>query len=292
VLLNQLAARAEELRGVLNEVSAFSAEDESSADAPIVSKTFTGPDLGTAYQLKQPGVEIFNLLEKQEKAVARAISGDDNAMKAFKRANAKDATEAVAVDHTNDRNYLDPVHERKDVHFFKRGRRMVMSEESWGHRKPFIEDNELMGWGAFKTPSLRNISLTGPYMHNGRFLTLRQVLDFYEFDNPDLIPAHAINNPDLHPEMGRLGLNPDGLILGQGKVNLVQVQDSEALLFFLLCLTDERVKYEKAPFDHPSIRIVNGFDGGDPANVHWFEVTSVGADGRGNTPPPKFPTGE
>ena len=129
-------------------------------------------------------------------------------------------------------------------------------------------------------------------MHNGRFLTLRQVLDFYEFDNPDLIPAHAINNPDLHPEMGRLGLNPDGLILGQGKVNLVQVQDSEALLFFLLCLTDERVKYEKAPFDHPSIRIVNGFDSGDPANEHWFEVTAVGADGRGNTPPPKFPTGE
>jgi len=291
VLLNQLATRAEELRGFLNEVSASSSEAVGSVDAPIVSKTFTGPDLGSAYQLKQPGVEIFNFLEKQEKAVARAIKGDDNEMKAFKRANAKEATEAVAVDHTNDRNYIDPAHERKDVHFFKRGRRMVMSEESWGHRKPFIEDNELMGWGAFKTPSLRNVALTGPYMHNGRFLTLRQLLDFYEFDNPDLIPAHAINNPDLHPEMGRLGLNPDGLILGQGKVNLVQVQDSEALLFFLLCLTDERVKYEKAPFDHPSIRIVNGFDGGDPANEHWFEVTAVGADGRGDTPP-KFPTGE
>lgn len=33
--------------------------------------------------------------------------------------------------------------------------------------------------GAFKTPSLRNVALTAPYMHDGRFATLAQVLDFY-----------------------------------------------------------------------------------------------------------------
>jgi cytochrome c peroxidase len=33
--------------------------------------------------------------------------------------------------------------------------------------------------GAFKTPSLRNVALTGPYMHDGRFLTLRQTIEFY-----------------------------------------------------------------------------------------------------------------
>jgi cytochrome c peroxidase len=33
--------------------------------------------------------------------------------------------------------------------------------------------------GAFKTPSLRNIALTAPYMHDGRFKTLRDVLEFY-----------------------------------------------------------------------------------------------------------------
>jgi cytochrome c peroxidase len=32
---------------------------------------------------------------------------------------------------------------------------------------------------AFKTPTLRNITLTAPYMHNGVFNTLQQVLDFY-----------------------------------------------------------------------------------------------------------------
>jgi cytochrome c peroxidase len=33
--------------------------------------------------------------------------------------------------------------------------------------------------GAFKTPTLREISLTGPYMHDGRFATLREVVEHY-----------------------------------------------------------------------------------------------------------------
>src|SRR5260370_22282892 len=33
--------------------------------------------------------------------------------------------------------------------------------------------------GAFKTPTLRNVALTAPYMHDRRFTTLKQVLDFY-----------------------------------------------------------------------------------------------------------------
>lgn len=33
--------------------------------------------------------------------------------------------------------------------------------------------------GAFKTPTLRNVALTAPYVHDGRFATLSQVLEFY-----------------------------------------------------------------------------------------------------------------
>jgi len=33
--------------------------------------------------------------------------------------------------------------------------------------------------GAYKAPTLRNIELTAPYMHNGRFNTLEEVIDFY-----------------------------------------------------------------------------------------------------------------
>ena len=35
-------------------------------------------------------------------------------------------------------------------------------------------------WGAFKTPTLREIANTGPYMHDGRFKTLEEVVDFYD----------------------------------------------------------------------------------------------------------------
>jgi hypothetical protein len=196
------------------------------------------------------------------------------------------------VDHSTNRNFLDyaKFSHRKEIHFFKRARRMVMSEETWGHRKPFISDNELMGWGAFKTPSLRNVALTEPYMHNGRFLSLRQVLDFYSFDNPDLIPADPVYNPDLHPDMGRLPLNDDGVIDGgDKKINLVQVQDAESLLFFLMCLTDQRVEYEKAPFDHPSITIVNGFSNTRIDAEDAFQVSAVGANGYPK-PPSQFPS--
>ncbi len=34
-------------------------------------------------------------------------------------------------------------------------------------------------YGAFKIPSLRNVGLTAPYMHDGRFQTLEEVVDFY-----------------------------------------------------------------------------------------------------------------
>ncbi len=46
--------------------------------------------------------------------------------------------------------------------------------------------------GAFKTPTLREIARTAPYMHDGRFATLRQVIDFYDqggTPNPHLDPA-------------------------------------------------------------------------------------------------------
>ena len=33
---------------------------------------------------------------------------------------------------------------------------------------------------AFKTPTLRNIALTAPYMHNGVYKTLEEVIDFYD----------------------------------------------------------------------------------------------------------------
>lgn len=52
--------------------------------------------------------------------------------------------------------------------------------------------------GKFKVPSLRNIELTGPYMHDGRFATLEQVLDHYQSG----IKAH----PNLSDKLDAGGL--------------------------------------------------------------------------------------
>jgi cytochrome c peroxidase len=59
-------------------------------------------------------------------------------------------------------------------------------------------------YGKFKDPSLRNIALTGPYMHDGRYTTLDQVINFYSdslklspsIDLIMLLPNHA--NGGLH----------------------------------------------------------------------------------------------
>lgn len=39
--------------------------------------------------------------------------------------------------------------------------------------------NDINDYGKFKIPSLRNVAITAPYMHDGRFETLEEVIDFY-----------------------------------------------------------------------------------------------------------------
>jgi cytochrome c peroxidase len=46
-------------------------------------------------------------------------------------------------------------------------------------------------WKAFRTPTLREVAITGPYMHNGVFRTLEEVIDFFDrggSDSPKKIP--------------------------------------------------------------------------------------------------------
>lgn len=56
--------------------------------------------------------------------------------------------------------------------------------------------------GAFKTPTLRHVGDTAPYMHDGSFARLEDVIDFYDRGgNP---------NPYLDPEIRPLRLTPEG----------------------------------------------------------------------------------
>lgn len=90
--------------------------------------------------------------------------------------------------------------------------------------------------GAFKTPSLRNIELTAPYFNNGGQATLAQLVDFYS-------RGGDFPSADVDPQMKRAGFSAD---------------DKAAVVAFLKSLTDERVRAQSAPFDHPSLVIGNG----------------------------------
>ncbi|MCE3258490.1 MAG: cytochrome-c peroxidase [Bacteroidetes bacterium] len=75
--------------------------------------------------------------------------------------------------------------------------------------------------GAFKTPGLRNIAQTAPYMHNGMFKTLMEVIDYY--NEPDKFVANSINRDTLLAKP--LGLTE---------------KEKKDLENFLLSLSDER----------------------------------------------------
>jgi cytochrome c peroxidase len=75
--------------------------------------------------------------------------------------------------------------------------------------------------GKFKVPGLRNIAITAPYMHNGMFRTLREVIEFY--NDPDKIVPNAINRDTILARP--LGLTED------------EKADLEA---FLMSLTDRQ----------------------------------------------------
>lgn len=58
-------------------------------------------------------------------------------------------------------------------------------------------------YGRFKIPSLRNLLFTAPYMHDGRFKTLKEVLDFYS----DSVRKSYSIDPKMEIHLGQRNLN-------------------------------------------------------------------------------------
>ncbi len=86
--------------------------------------------------------------------------------------------------------------------------------------------------GLFKVNSLRNIGLTAPYMHDGRFATLEQVVEFYN--------SGVVNHPNLSPQL-RLPPGPPGSPPSPPRrLNLTATQKAD-LVAFLKTLTDTTV---------------------------------------------------
>lgn len=88
------------------------------------------------------------------------------------------------------------------------------------------EADQGAGGGFFKSPSLRNIEVGAPYMHDGRFATLEEVVEFYNSG----IQRHPNLSPDLTTS-GRVGGRPIQLGLRE--------EEKAALVAFLKTLTDD-----------------------------------------------------
>lgn len=88
--------------------------------------------------------------------------------------------------------------------------------------------------GNFKSHSLKSIALTAPYMHDGRFKTLEEVVEHYN--------AGVKPNPNLAPQLR----NPDGT---PKRLNLT-VAEKAALVAFLKTLTDNALSTDEK-FSNP-----------------------------------------
>lgn len=95
--------------------------------------------------------------------------------------------------------------------------------------------------GLFKTPTLRNVAVTGPYMHNGVFNDLETVILFYNKYNSKA-PRRQIN-----PETGQAWAAPEvaeNLSLKELETGpALKDRDVAALVAFLRTLTDRRYEH-------------------------------------------------
>ncbi len=98
--------------------------------------------------------------------------------------------------------------------------------EGWGPENiglDVVSEDEGAGFGRFKVPSLRNIAVTAPYMHDGRFNTLEEVIDHYD---------HGVQP---HPWLSWALRDYNG----PKRLDLTELE-KKALVAFLETLTDEQ----------------------------------------------------
>jgi cytochrome c peroxidase len=129
--------------------------------------------------------------------------------------------------------------------------------------------DEGAGEGRFKTPSLRNIAVRGHFMHDGRFSSLQEVVEFYNSqvqDTPNL--DQSLRDPV------QLGLTP---------------QEVQQLVAFLGTLTDDEFLTSEL-FSDPFVTLAGDYNGNGVVDAADYEVwktsfgatLSLAADGNGD----------
>lgn len=94
----------------------------------------------------------------------------------------------------------------------------------------------------FKVPSLRNVGLTAPFMHDGRFTTLEQVLDHYANDKPGNKDSIYVS-PTLDPLLN---------VAGQKRGISLTAAEKQSIIAFLKTLNDDDFIKDKR-FSDPGV---------------------------------------
>ena len=114
-----------------------------------------------------------------------------------------------------------------------------------------IIEDEGAGEGRFKTPSLRNVAVRGRFMHDGRFATLQEVVEFYNSGVQDTPPLdQSLRDPV------QLGLTP---------------QQVQQLVTFLGTLTDEEF-LTSILFSDPFVTLPGDYDGNGLVEAADYDV--------------------
>lgn len=105
-----------------------------------------------------------------------------------------------------------------DNSFHNIGLDLTFNSLNWGRYAVTMNEVDM---GKFKTPSLRNVEFSGPYMHDGRFSSLEEVVEFYNSG----VQVTAYTDPIMTKPGKEFGLQ----LSNQDKIDLVN---------FLKALTD------------------------------------------------------
>ena len=127
------------------------------------------------------------------------------------------------------------------------------------HSKAAVLDNGLLNnpnvtkeseKGKFKVPTMRNVAVTAPYMHNGIFNELETVIHFYQHAKEKALniktgaPIEVIENPETALPWGDAEINEniEHDLLGGNDINLDE-DEVKAIVCFLMSLTDKRYEH-------------------------------------------------
>lgn len=142
--------------------------------------------------------------------------------------------------------------------------------------------------GAFKTPTLRNVGLTAPYFHNGGVKSLKEVVQLYNRGGNQRGDFRVEADGRDEKGMPMYDAEKDGDTTGSGilgeplarhrmhakrqagkgsnldanieRLDLTE-EEQDALVDFMLALTDDRVACKKPPFDQPGLPLFKGQTG-------------------------------